>query len=41
MLAQILDGGGNKILRPGDVVPGGIDGVGRVVCTNHFGAPPM
>jgi hypothetical protein len=41
MLAQILDSGGNEILGPGDVVPGGINGVDRVLCTSHHGAPPM
>jgi hypothetical protein len=41
MLIQILDGRGNNVLRPGDVVAGGVDGVDRIVCTSHHGAPPM
>ncbi len=41
MLAQILDRRGNEILGPGDVVAGGINGVDRILCTSHRGAPPM
>jgi hypothetical protein len=40
MLSQILDGGGNKILGPSDIVPGGVDGVDSVACTSQHGAPP-